>query len=102
MDEPDRYEVVLDCPTVSVYRQALVMQRCLQLFAERNEIHQDAWQPGGLRANLVKLRLKVERAWRQHWCTGLRPTEELLDAINYAVFCVRCADDDDVTGGWEW
>jgi hypothetical protein len=99
---PANWKVTLDCTDVSQYQHALVLQRCFQLYQERNRLHQDAWMPGGLKANLVKLRLKVERGWRQHWRGSLNPTAELLDAINYGVFCIRCADDDQWDGGWDW
>jgi hypothetical protein len=94
--------VTFECDNVSEYQQAMAMMQAFKLFQERNADYQDAWQPGGLRANLVKLRLKLERTWRMFWVADKDPTAELLDVINYAVFCVRCADNDDWDGGWKW
>ena len=70
------------------------------MFQERNASYQDAWRPGGLLANMVKLRLKVERAWRQLWVAKQMPMDDLADVVNYAVCCIQL--EGDLEGGWEW
>lgn len=102
MSEPAPRIVTLEAQTVSEYQHAMVLQQCFKLFQERNAKYQDAWKPGGVKAGMVKLRLKLERTWRMYWKAGKDPSEELLDVINYAVFCVRLSDISDWEGGWEW
>lgn len=104
MDEPHptNQTVEFTCRNVSELEQAKKMLVAFALFQERNATYQDAWRPGGVKAGLVKLRLKLERTWRVFWRTGGDPTDELLDVINYAVFCVRLASEEDWEGGWEW
>lgn len=105
IDQPepdDGYTVKLLARDTGEHQHALVFLRAFLLFQERNAKHRDAWQPGGAKGNLVKVRLKVERAWRQLWVGGGDPTEELLDVINYTAFCVRSCDNDDWDGGWAW
>jgi hypothetical protein len=78
-----------------------VLLEAHQLYEQRNRVYKDVWKHHGLRGNLVKLRLKVERAWTTLWA-GDQDEDDLLDVINYAAMCVRCLRDENRDGAWRW
>lgn len=88
-----------------------VLERALDVYAERNETYKDNWKKQGWRGALFKLKLKVERAWEVLWDedpNNLDPkymdlvTDDLIDAINNAAFAVRAVESGnrDGVGGW--
>lgn len=78
-----------------------VLLEAHQLYVERNAKYQDVWRQHGLRGNMVKLRLKIERAWRLVWA-GSDDPDDLLDTINYAAMTLRCLRDGNRDGDWDW
>lgn len=95
-----------DDPAVASYiAHSDVLQEALALYVERNGRYRDNWQHQGTRGNLFKLRWKVERAWQALWHAedvGAVDVDDLLDAINNAVFAIRCARAGDRDGRWFW
>jgi hypothetical protein len=83
-----------------------VLMEAYEIMLSRSEKYGDNWRNQGARGNLFKLRWKVERAWRQLWHReeeyALADVDDLLDAINDAVFAIRCVREGSRDGRWQW
>ncbi len=99
-----------------------VFWQALKMYEQRNQKYKDVWVRYGWRGCLVQARMCCERAWNDLWdapvdsraktvvvepgqdpIIPIRPeTDDLIDLINYTVFCIRAvrAGNRDGTGGW--
>lgn len=82
-----------------------VLLEAMHLYLERSARYGDNWKHQGARGNLFKLRWKVERAWAHIWHSenvAKEDVDDLLDAINNAVFAVLCVRAGNRDGRWQW
>lgn len=82
--------------------QAMVLNRALDIFKERNETRRDAWMDAGSIGNLVEMRKKLDRLWAAWENPTEKDVDEALDLINAAVFWIRCSEMGNISGGWPW
>ena len=90
-----------------------VLQECRSIYEERGKRRGELWRRQGWRGQLFNMRTCMERVWTEFWNAdpselarkmkaGELDDDNLLDLINYTVFCIvliRLADRD---GLWEY
>ncbi len=96
-----------------------VFWQALNTYEQRNQKYKDVWVRYGWRGCLVQARMCCERAWNDLWdaptdiraeeyvepgleeIIPVRPdTDDLIDLINYTVFCIRAVRAGNRDGGW--
>ena len=78
--------------------QYAVMGKALDIFQQRNAVHQDAWKQDGAQGSLEHIRHKLIRMQQMiRFAETPFPVEQFveegLDLINYAAFAVRNVQD---------
>jgi hypothetical protein len=91
----------------SVDAQRSILMDALDIYKQRNAQYHDSWKHSGWRGALFDMRKKVERAWKHLFNApddyySKEDEDELIDIINYAVFCIRAIREGnrDGKGGW--
>jgi len=106
-----------DCPEIQ--EQFEVFWQALNIYEQRNQKYKDVWTRYGWRGCLVQARMCCERAWNDLWdaptdsrsdeyiAPGREPiilvrpdTDDLIDLINYTVFCIRAVRAGNRDGEW--
>jgi len=106
--EPDGNGQAIIDPPIPVevrtgdHSQAIVLNRALDIYKERNATRHDAWMDAGAIGNLVEMRKKLDRLWAAWDDPQEKDVDEALDLINAAVFWIRCAEMGNINGGWPW
>lgn len=88
---------------------AAVLDKALSIYIERHKQYGDKnWRREGMKGSLFNLRQCVQRAWDTLWGRKIdefdsdyveRDLDDLVDAINYAVFTIRAVDEG-IEGDW--
>lgn len=80
-----------------------VLLRAYAIYEARNMTYQDMWKKYGMKGSMVQLRNCVERMWTMVFENqAAEPkADDLFDAINYAVFALRCLTEE-IPGDWRW
>lgn len=82
-----------DLDSGSEQRQLEVLMEAFSVYVERNAKRSDHWREIGWRGNLVHVRGKAERAFRQLWNASpdgeQYDIDDLIDIINYAAMTIR-------------
>jgi hypothetical protein len=89
-----------------VTRQAAILLRALDLYAERNEQYQDNWRRSGWKGVVVRIRERSDRLWDAMWPGGIPygpgPVDDAIDLINFAAFLVRAIEGETTRDGEWW
>jgi hypothetical protein len=90
-----------------------VLMECEQIYQERGKRRGELWRRQGWRGQLFNMRTCMERAWEEFWAAepqelvrkmeaGELDDDNLLDLINYTVFCIVLVRSADRDGLWEY
>jgi hypothetical protein len=72
------------------------MQRCFDLFVERNRERHSVWRRSGLRGQTFEVFAKAERAYTQVFTAQEVPNRDhYRDMINYSIFALILMDEDE-------
>jgi hypothetical protein len=89
-----------------VTRQAAVLLRALDIYAERNVRYADNWRRSGWRGVVVRIRERSDRLWDAMWPGGIPygpgPADDAIDLINFAGFLVRAIEGETTRDGEWW
>ena len=95
-------------PSASAKRQLAVFARCMQIFNSRNQRYNDLWSSRGYKGSLFQMDHKMARVWEIFWDSEQVPTQihdefdentdDVFDLINYCVFFLRNAQDENASG----
>lgn len=81
-----------------------------EIFAEKNARYEDGWKDAGWYGNLVEMRKKLDRLWKEYGVAattvGDEPPLEALDSaydlLNITVFFIRNVLAKNAAGTWPW
>ncbi len=98
-DPEDGYTILID---EELAMAAGVVMTALARMQERNSKRKGVWKRSGLKGQVFHLFAKAERVFTRVQRNEMPDDDDLIDAINYAIFAEVLRRRGDINGRWPW